>query len=480
MIAAQTPAGDSDFPDFASLGVLILGLGAFGGGAGAARFFAERGARVRVTDLRSADDLCASLTSLENVAIERYRLGHHDEADLEGIDWVVVNPGVPPHASYLRTARERGLELVTEIGLFLRWCKTPWVAGITGTNGKSTTATLTAQLLEASGFVTHLGGNIGVSLLPRLGEIQPEDRVVLELSSFQLERLRAAEAAPRVAALTHFSSNNHLDWHGDAGAYRAAKERVLGPTSAPEPVAILPAASQYRDRWRSLAQNAARNIVEFDGATAPPGGVGWSGDVLEIAKIGATSQCDYLLPPQDCSIRGPAQRGNFACAVATALALGADPDTIPSVAREFRGLPHRQEWVGEIEGVRFINDSKATTPEATRVALEAFGPEVHVLVGGRFKGDSQEDLARDLSTQARGVYLFGECRAELAQALAREGLDTDRVHVAETLAEAFEHATRAAAVGSTVLLSPACASFDQFVNYEARGEEFRQLVARHR
>lgn len=464
-----------DATAFRDLRVLVFGLGRFGGGTGVTRFFAERGARVTVTDLGTEAALEPVLASLRSLPIERFRLGEHRDEDFERADWVVVNPAVPPRAPFLEVARRSGARLVTEIGLFLRWCASDWVVGITGSNGKSTTSQLCADMLRASGHITHLGGNIGRSLLPELDGIEEGHRVVLELSSFQLERLETDEPVPRVAAITHFTPNNHLDWHGDAESYRRAKERILAGTAQPS-YAILPLRSPHFDPWSRAARAAGRQCIPFDSQSAPDG-VGWHGEELVDRRFGGChSLLDLAAIGPVSTFRSAAGRSNLACAAACALALGAEPSSIPRVVRDFRGLPHRQEIVVQARGLRFVNDSKATTPEATAVAVEAFAPQLIALVGGRFKGSSYDSLAATLVAGARHVCIFGECAQPLAEAIRRCGASETRLSVVRKLDTAFASALSVARTGDTILLSPACASFDQFTNYEERGECFRRLA----
>lgn len=476
---------------FERLRVLVFGLGQFGGGGGAARFFGRRGAHVTITDLRPEEELATSFAQLDDTPVSRLRLGQHLEEDFQEADWIVVNPAVPPGAKFLTIAQRSGARLVTEMGLFLRWCPTPWIAGISGSNGKSTTSKLCAELLESSGHKVHLGGNIGRSLLPELDTIGPEDRVVVELSSFQLERLQPDEPVPAIVALTHFAANNHLDWHGTAESYLAAKERLLATapnetstSRAPEPTAILPWSSPHFERWRALAASTGRRTIPFDATLVPPKGVGFEEDRL---VDGVREELPLLLdltpksPSEDspstgasASFRGTASRSNLACASAVALCLGGEPSALPRVVPRFKGLPHRQESLGTWQGLHFVNDSKATTPDATLCALEAYGPKVSLLVGGRFKGDAYEELATAIRDRSHFACVFGECRFHLEAALQSAGFPAARYTVVETLEEACAAAIHHSRPGDTILLSPACASFDQFINYEARGDAFRQ------
>ncbi|MFN0059776.1 MAG: UDP-N-acetylmuramoyl-L-alanine--D-glutamate ligase [Planctomycetota bacterium] len=466
--------------DFAGLRVLVFGLGRFGGGEGAARFFSERGARVTITDRLSADALAAPVARLRALPIASWRLGGHDAADFTAADWVVVNPAVPPAQPFLETARAAGATLVSEIDLFLRWCPTPWVAGITGSNGKSTTTQLTFDMLRHSGLGAFIGGNFGGSLLPDLAQVKADDRVVLELSSFQLERLRADTPRPLAVAITQFAPN-HLDWHGSLAAYRRAKERLLDPAPRDDSsssrvgsqVAVLPHASEWFQEWSRRAVD--RKIVSFSGTELATGAcVECVADALRSHDgEGNTATLAHVAGSH---IRGAAQRGNLACAAALALALGATTRGIAAAVREFRPLAHRQEWLGARDGVGFVNDSKATTPEAAASAIDAYAPRALLLAGGSDKGTPFDALARAACDGARAVVLYGATAPAIDAALQDAGYAARNITHAADLPGAFQAALALAESGDTVLLSPACASFDQFTSYEHRGQTFRGLV----
>ena len=457
---------------FSGLRVLILGLGRFGGGAGAARFFAQRDAEVTVTDQRPRDQLLDSVTQLDDVGIAHWRLGEHRDEDLESSDWIVVNPAIPPAAPILRRARQTRARIVTEMGLFMRWCPARHSAGITGSNGKSTTTMLAHDMLRASGHTVHVGGNIGVSLLPALDSMKPDHRVVLELSSFQLARFGRRTPRPGVVALTGFSPN-HLDWHGDEVHYRWAKEEILGSAfpgdSGP---AVLPARSPFLERWSGLARRCGRAVVLFAADHVPETGAGYADGQLRMgSKDGETA----ILPQDALPCAGSAQRSNVACATAVATALGATVDGVASAIRGYRALPHRQECVGDHGGVRFINDSKATTPGATCCALEAFGPDVILLAGGSSKGISFDELAGVAHDHVRVALLYGDTARSIEESIRRDGRGDLQVERVADLEAAFGRATSLAVAGDTVLLSPACASFDQYPSFEQRGDHFRRL-----
>ncbi|MCA8959076.1 MAG: UDP-N-acetylmuramoyl-L-alanine--D-glutamate ligase [Planctomycetes bacterium] len=472
MIADRREPVPLELPqELRGLRVLVFGLGRFGGGLGAVRFFCDRGAEVTVTDRASAQELADSLEQLSALPIHTYQLGRHVESDFRRAQWVVVNPAVPPHNAFLDIARRSGAVLVTEMDLFLRWCPSRWIAGITGTNGKSTTTDLTYRMLQASGLRAHLGGNIGRSLLCEIDAIEPDDRVVVELSSFQLERLQPDTPRPRAVAITHYSPN-HLDWHGTEDEYLAAKGRLLSAVGVEDGIAALPADQPHYARWSAYAK--PRRIIPFAGDHVPPTGCGV--DEHWLTRTDESGRIDSFVDLAPTPLRGKATRANAACATAIAGHLGATVGGITRAILDFRALPHRQEIVGRARGLQFINDSKATTPEATASALEAYAPDVVVIAGGSSKGVSFEILARALTRHARVLVVYGATAEEIERCAIDAGFPNERIARHDTLPEAFRAALRLSQPGDTVLLSPACASFDQFTNYEERGDLFRRLV----
>ncbi len=395
-----------------------MGLGRHGGGAAAARYLAEHGAIVTVTDLADAAVLADSIVSLADAPIERFALGGHCNEDFAHADLVIVNPAVKPDNRFVELAREAGARITSEIELFLEECSAS-VIGVTGTVGKSTTAAMTAAAIEASGRRAWLGGNIGHSLLADLPQIRPDDCVVLELSSFQLHCLSHEARWPRLAALTNFAPN-HLDWHPNLEHYRQSKQRLLDH------------AERVIDAWRE--------------PDVPP------------------------LP-----MPGRHNRTNAALAAACAEAAGADRVSIERALAEFRGLPHRLAPVAEIDGRRFYNDSKATTPEAAIAALDAMDRPTWILLGGHDKGVDLAPLCRAVGRRGRGAALFGAAASNLDDLLAVVARQLPRHHCL-TLDAAFAWCFDQSQPGDAILLSPACASLDQFRDYAERGERFVQLV----
>lgn len=423
-----------------------MGLGHFGGGAGAARWFAARGADVLVTDLAPPERLGAALGSLADLVERgaiRLRLGEHNVSDFTDTDFVVANPAVPKpwENRFLRSAAAAGVPVTTEIALVAeRLPERARALGVTGTAGKSTTAAMIDHVLREAGRTVVFGGNIGGSLLPVLHTIGPETFVVLELSSAMLHWLGAW--SPGVAVVTNFAGN-HLDWHGSLGHYRESKQRIL------------------------------RSQRPGDGAALGPGLSEWetTGGVRRVEL----SEHDRLF---NLAIPGEHNRTNAALALAGARLL--DPSLDATRAEEslrlFRGLAHRLELVVESGGVRFFNDSKSTTPESTVLAVRAFGEaglrRVHLIAGGYDKGASLAPIAR-LADELGGLYTIGATGAAIA-ADAGAGAEF-RGDLPGAVALAMSRLRD----GDILLLSPGCASWDQFVNYEERGNLFRELVTEH-
>ena len=360
--------------------------------------------------------------------------GAWDSSLLDGVGLVVKSPGVPSRAEPVVDAREHGILVISEIELGARLLRNPMI-GVTGTNGKTTTTALLGAILEAAAYPVEIAGNIGRPLTSLVGEMVDEAAwIVCELSSFQLEDVH--ELRPRVAVLTNLEPD-HLDRHGDLDAYATAKLRVFA-RQGPADVAVLP------HGFAPVPGDARR--VEF--------------------------AADDPLPAEP-RIRGAHNRANAAAATAAARAIGVPDTAIAEALRAFAGVEHRIEEVATIDGVLYVNDSKATNAAAALRALESFpGRHKHVILGGRGKAEPYDALAAAFEAGDR-AYLIGEASADLAAALQAAHVP---YVVGVTLDQALAAAARAALSGDVVLLTPACASFDQFTSFEHRGEEFRRLV----
>ncbi|MEW6741993.1 MAG: UDP-N-acetylmuramoyl-L-alanine--D-glutamate ligase [Planctomycetota bacterium] len=439
----------------------VMGLGLFGGGLGAARFLAGRGAQVTVTDLKGEASLAESLQKLPPRC--RLVLGRHEEADFRGTNLVVANPAVRPDSPFLAVAREAGVPVETEISLFLRFCPAPSL-GVTGSNGKTTTTSLLAHMLQSAGWRTHLGGNVGGSLLESLGKIAPADRVVLELSSFQLHYLGPRDLGPRGGVVTNLTPN-HLDWHVTMDHYEAAKREILRRAEW----AVLNVEDACLGRW-----TAGAGVIRYFGTGE--GTSAWEADGHLWLELGGVTE--RLLPCAEVPLPGRFNRLNILAAALAARLEGAPTGAVAEAVRSFRAVPHRLELVAEWGGRRFFNDSVSTTPESTRAALEAFpqSPLV-VLVGGRDKGCALEGFLEDLAGKACGVVFMGEIGPRLLAEYTELPLPRKaRAVLAGRFEEAFELACSLAPEGAAVVLSPGFPSYDWFRNFVERGERFRQLA----
>ncbi len=458
--------------DFRGKRVTVMGLGSFGGGIGAVRFLARQGARVTVTDLKPAGELSAALAQIADCPGVEQHLGEHRDADFRETDLVVASPAIPKESKYLQLARDAGVQVSSEMNLFWERNRGRTIC-VTGSNGKSTTAAIIHALLSAGTQTAWLGGNIGKSLLPVADEIQPADWVVLELSSFQLEDLAELKPNPLVAVVTNFTAN-HLDRHGTVDAYRAAKQNILR-WQTDDRFAVLNQSDPDVATWRTSARKLwfGREDEGRQGMFA----IGF--DTYKRRALYRFGPREQVLPlGRWLSLPGMHNFQNALAATCTALLLEATPVQIEAALTRFEGLPHRLQLVAETAERKFYNDSKATTPEAALLALDAFRSPVVLLAGGYDKGLDLAELARGIvARRAKGVALLGQTAEKLKELLRQfdpDGRMPAKIHV--TLEAAFQWAAAQSAPGDIVLLSPGCASYDWFPNYEARGEEFTRLA----
>lgn len=475
---------------FAGVRTLVVGLAREG--TALARFLGERGAQVTVTDLKPAEALVGNIQALQDWPIT-YALGGHPIGMLEHADIVFVSPGVPRDIPLLLEASSRGIPLSSETRLFLRLCPALSL-GITGSSGKTTTTTLVARMLEASRWTTWTGGNIGQPLIGRLGDIAPSDRVVLELSSFQLEYFRrwaldgseghpwdspAGElfdprgVSPGIAAILNVTPN-HLDRHATMEAYTAAKRRILAHQQ-PGAFAVLnrddPVTHQIGQELAGLQQ-----VVWFSQKRETGRGAFQRRDHLYLRWAERTVP---ICATGDLKLRGQHNVANVLAAVALAAAGGASVEAIREVATTFRGVEHRLELVLEHNAVRWYNDSIATTPERAVAALRSFVEPVVLLAGGRDKHLDWSEMANTTWQRARHLILFGEAAGLIEQAMSASEYALDgpcHIHQAGTLESAVALAAGLARPGDVVLLSPGGTSYDAYRDFEERGSHFRSLV----
>lgn len=479
-------------PLFTGKTVLVVGLAREG--TVAARWLAGQGARVIASDLKSP----ANAAELSGLGIE-FRPGPQTPDLLSGVDLVLASPGVPQDLPLFLAAEERGLPITTETKLFAHLCPAT-IVGVTGSSGKTTTATLTAQMLQAAGFRTWLGGNIGEPLLGRAAEMGVEDRVVLELSSFQLfywagRSTQVAATAyedgisPQVAAILNLTPN-HLDRHPSMAHYAAAKANILARQSAAD-VAVLNRDDPVTAAWTasgrvSVAAGAGQKAVDFPlagrllsfGLSGRPVGDGaWLADdgQLWLRWQGETGP---VIHRSQIKLRGRHNLANILAACCLAAAAGAAPASLCQVASTFSGVEHRLQLVRTRAGVLWIDDSIATSPERAMAALRSFDEPIILLAGGRDKHLPWHDWAASVHQRARQVILFGEAAGLIKSALLPLPGDSrvQAIHTAADLATVVSLADALSRPGDVVLLSPGGTSFDAFDDFAARGRHFRELV----
>jgi UDP-N-acetylmuramoylalanine--D-glutamate ligase len=430
--------------------VLIVGLGA--SGEAAARLAHREGAVVAVSDGSDTEAVRNRLTNLR-LAVDRAELGRHTEEMFAWADVIVTSPGVPLAQPIFTYAREHGAEIIGEVELAFAFLKAP-ILGITGTKGKSTTTALAGEILRASGKTVFVGGNLGTPLCEAVDARPAYDIAVVELSSFQLETIRNFH--PRVAALLNLAPD-HQDRYASFDDYVAAKMQLFSQQTDQD-VAVLNGDDPAVD---ALKANLAARVMIF----------GPSGSNAFFHGAELVLQADRF---QDCinierfRLPGRHNRDNLAAAALIARLAGAKPGAIADAIEGFAGLPHRLETIGEFGGVIYVNDSKATTPGAVRTSVSALHRPAVLILGGQDKGGDWSTLASVLRGAVTAVIAYGQAGPQIAAAMPAA-----KVEVVGPLTDALNRAHDVARRGQIVLLSPGCASFDQFDDFAARGEAMR-------
>ena len=437
--------------------VLVVGLGK--SGVASALFLQARGARVTVSDTKSGDELRNEIPMLLDHGIT-VETGGHGERTFRGQDLIVVSPGVPVDAPPLVQARAMGGTVIGEVELAAQFLPVPIVA-ITGSNGKTTTTALTGEIIAAGGFQTLVGGNIGTPAISLAERAKPDSVIVLEVSSFQLETIETFR--PKVAVVLNVTPD-HLDRHRTFEVYVDAKARIFenqhsqdfSLLNADDPTcAAMAARTKAQVFWFSRQKEVRQgtwvhegNIFFRDGAQQR--------EIMQVAEI---------------PLKGAHNLENVLAAVCAGALMGSAPKKIRQAVRDFKAVEHRLEFVATIRGVDYYNDSKATNVDATIKALESFPANIHLILGGKDKGSDYTVLNDLLRQRVKRVYTIGAAAAKIESQL--KGVEV--VH-AETLENALRRANAVAQEGDVVLLAPACASFDQFKNYEQRGQVFKEIV----
>ena len=434
---------------------LVVGLGK--SGVAAAEFLRARGANVMANDAQPIEKIAVA-AQLQAQGIEVVA-GSHPTSLFENADLIVASPGVPLVLEPFQKAKAAGVPIISEIELAARFLCGRLI-GITGSNGKTTTTTLIGEVLQQAGLPTQVGGNIGTPLISLVETSRDDGFTVIELSSFQLE---AVESLHLFAAVLLNITPDHLDRYASMDEYANAKANIFR-NQTPEDLAVLNA-----DDERVAAMKTDAHKTFFSCKRALDEGIFLRGDDVVSRANGMEKT---LISRREIGIRGAHNLENVMATLAIGLACGAAPDSMRETIRNFNGVEHRLEFVTEINGVKFYNDSKATNVDSTIKALEAFDQGVIVILGGKDKGGDYAPLVPLIQARCEHVILIGAAADKIGSALE----NTKPLHRAATMPDAVILAARLAHPGNTVLLAPACASFDMFDNYEHRGRVFKEAV----
>lgn len=441
--------------------VLVMGLGLQGSGMASARYAAQQGAQVRVTDMKAPEVLAPSVQALAGLPIE-FILGEHREEDFRWAEIVLRNPGVPWSSPYIRLAQEHGAQIEMEIGLFFLACPGR-IIGITGTRGKTTTTSLLYAILQASGAPTQIGGNVaGVETLSLLPQIEPETQVVLELSSWQLEGLKPHKLSPPIAVMTNIYPD-HLNTYADMDEYAAAKANIFR-YQRPNDIAIF----NYDNPWTRRFGEEAPGQVWF--TSMERGG---------SFERGSTQIDPFIFT--DTPLAGRHNLENILLATTTARLLGVSDEIIASTVQHFESVAHRLAIVRQLNDIRYINDSSSTTPIAAQVALEAFDAPIVLVAGGNTKHLPLEQWPQRIIQRCRNVILLSgsgtdELQPAIQQEATRQNVKSPIDGVFDDYRQALDKANLLTQPGDILLFSPGFTSFGMFLNEFDRGDKFVAYV----
>lgn len=442
--------------------VLVVGLAR--SGVAAARLLKENGACVILNDSKPESELKGVLADVKGL-YDEIHLGAGADRLANRSDLIVLSPGVPDSLSFVKKARESGIPVIGELELGWKFTRCP-VAAITGTNGKTTTTALLGHLLNKSGFTTHVAGNIGLPITALAMQTESEDRMALEVSSFQLETIH--EFRPDVSAILNVTED-HLNRHKTMENYIDMKCRIF-ENQRDDDVVLL---NMDNEITADLGGRARCRVMYFSRTREVPAGCCIREE--KMTYIPFEGEPVVLGRPGEVRVPGEHNLENALAAAAMALVLGADPSAVRYGLATFEGVEHRTEFVAEIDGIRFINDSKGTNPDSTIRAIMAMELPTILIAGGYDKGSDFTPLIRSFGERIRGMVVMGDTADRLMRCAIKEGFPN--VSRASDLRDAVMRAKAMAKPGYNVLLSPACASFDMFTDFEQRGMVFKQIVA---
>ncbi|MBZ2173673.1 UDP-N-acetylmuramoyl-L-alanine--D-glutamate ligase [Schnuerera sp. xch1] len=440
--------------------VLILGLGV--SGVSTAKALSKLGAEIYITDQKNADDLNDYVSQIKDLNAQLY-LGTND-VPLDDIDLVVKSPGVPLTLDIIRKARDKDIEVITDLELAYRTSPDKNYIAITGTNGKTTTTTLTGELFKQAGFSTHVSGNIGVGILWDILNSKKDDIFVIEASSFQLESTK--KFTPNVSVILNITPD-HLNWHGSFENYVEAKKKIFKNQTKSD-YAIL----NYDDLLiRGLKEEVKANIFWFSVENKLSRGA-YIDDQYIVINDG--NNVNKVVKIEDLKILGKHNLENVLASVSIGWIMGLNLDIVKNVLESFRGVEHRIEYVTTIDGIGFYNDSKGTNPDASIKAVEAVNDPIILIAGGLDKGIEFNDFIKAFNGKVKYMMLLGETKEKIKETAIKCGFTN--IYIVDSMKEAVNKSFEIAEKGDNILLSPACASWDMYSSFEKRGYDFKKAV----
>lgn len=440
--------------------VLVFGLGI--SGLSTVKALHKLGAQIIVSDSKTKEELKDFFDKIRDIYVEKYL--NTNDIPLENIDLIVKSPGILPTAPILLKAQERNIEIITDIELAYRISPTTNIIAITGTNGKTTSTTLVGEIFKKANYNTYVAGNIGVGILWDVVNADKDDVFVIEASSFQLEN--TIYFKPKVSLITNITPD-HLNWHGSLDNYILAKKKVFKNQDKDDYIVL-----NYDDETiRKMENELKSNIIWFSANQKLHDGVFIDGDYIVI-KHGESFI--KVLPYKELRILGKHNLENALGAIAIAWVMGIDLEIIKEVLKEFPGVEHRIEYVRTINGISFYNDSKGTNSDSTIKAIEALNSPIILIAGGYDKGSEFDELILAFDEKVKELILLGATKEKIKETALNHGFN--KIHLVENMKEAVTLAYDLGQEKDNVLLSPACASWGMYNNFEERGQDFKDAV----
>ncbi len=439
--------------------ILILGLGI--SGVSTAKALNKLNANIVISDKKKKDELKQYIDELRDIKV-KYVLGTND-VDLDNIDLIIKSPGIPLNLPIINEAVERGIEVITDIELAYRISSNQFIA-ITGTNGKTTTTTLVGEIFKKANKACHVTGNVGVGILWELVNSNEGDIFIVEVSSFQLESTKYFK--PKASVVINITPD-HLKWHGSFENYINAKKKIFANQNKDDYTIL-----NYDDKLlRKMSNEVCSNVIFFSQYSELEKGVYVKDDNIVVND---GKRIEPVISCSEIKIPGRHNLENALAAVSVGWVMGVELKTIANTLREFEGVEHRLEFVDEVNGVSFYNDSKATNPDAAIKAIEAIESPIILIAGGLDKGNEFDEFINNFNNKVKELILLGETAIKIKDTAIKLGFKN--IHIVENMKKAVEKSYELAKRGDNVLLSPACASWDMYKSFEERGKDFKIAV----